>query len=61
MKTLRELAEWFKAVSLSFIKLYKLHPFKSDILCLQEHNLIGKIGSFNLQFLGSNPSTLGLI
>ena len=28
----RELAEWFKAVNLKFIKLYKLHPFKSDIL-----------------------------
>jgi hypothetical protein len=25
---------------------------------LKEYNLIGKIGSFNLQLLGSNPSTL---
>ena len=59
---LRELAEWFKAVSLSFTRLviatsvrigYSLITLKG-----KECSLIGKIGSFNLQILGSNPSTL---
>ena len=34
-ESVRELAEWFKAVSLRFIWFIKSHPFKSDILwCL---------------------------
>ncbi len=32
----RELAEWFKAVSLKLIWLIKSHPFKSDILCISK-------------------------
>ena len=31
-ESIRELAEWFKAVSLRFIWFLKSHPFKSDIL-----------------------------
>ena len=31
-ESLRELAEWFKAVSLRLIWFIKSHPFKSDIL-----------------------------
>ena len=30
----RELAEWFKAVSLRLTWFKRPHPFKSDILCL---------------------------
>ena len=34
-ESIRELAEWFKAVSLKLIWFLKSHPFKSDILwCL---------------------------
>lgn len=57
-KNYRELAEWFKAVSLSLIRLTKISHIRSNRIFSEECSLIGKIGSFNLQILGSSPSTL---
>ena len=54
------MAEWFKAVSLSLIRLYSSH-IRSNRIFSEECSLIGKIGSFNLQILGSSPSTLVII
>ena len=40
-KKKRELAEWFKAISLKLIWFNRPHPFESDILC--ENNRIKRV------------------